>query len=49
MHKLSNNKDEIFVLQSFSRKVLFDFFFVLLVNYLLTRFILKQDIWTKIS
>jgi len=31
------------------RKVLFEFFFVLLVNYLLTRFILKRAIWPKIS
>jgi len=47
LQNLSKDKDEISY--SFFKEILLEFFFVLLVNYLLTRFILRQVIWSKIS
>jgi len=43
--EIFKNKDEIL----YSKEVLLEFFFILLVNYLLTRFILRQVIRSKIS
>jgi len=49
LQKLSKNKDEILYSYHFW-EILLEFFFVLLANYyLLTKFILRQVIWSKIS